>query len=290
MDYTLSPARRARVVDALHEWLADEQLDRVCVEAITGRGGTAGQNQLESMDRDLLDRLGSPDAILDETLENHAERGGKLRLRAVFKDGDGKETSRRRELQLVRAGGANSSGGAGTGGDRATALIARSMASALDSQGRRTDSSHELAVKTLMDSGQLVNGIQEQRLVDLLTMADKLNTAQLQAMKAELQLEFERAQGKSGFFGAIGEALAENPELLGSMTKAIGPGIVMIGTALQQLAAGMVKRWELDEGEGVDDEEADELDERLARLEAMVAKLVVAQAAPEAGDGAAPTA
>jgi hypothetical protein len=155
VQYKLSEQRTNLVIRTLDVWLRSSELDRIAIDAVGGGKNPRQQSQAGSYSRAEIDELGSSEALLDLVVEEHGQRGGKLQLRGIFRDGDGNETFKRKTLQLTRVSPGERTGSQGR--DAGFERLASSLSSAVDGLGRRLDHSQDQVVAALKDqagSGQ----------------------------------------------------------------------------------------------------------------------------------------
>jgi len=155
MQYRLTEQRSNLVIRTLDTWLRTPELDRVVVDAVDGSGHARSQAQSGSYSRAEIEELGTAEALVDLVVEEHGQRGGKLQLVGVFRDGDGNETRKRKTLQLTRVSPGERTGSQGR--DAGFERLASSLSSAVDGLGRRLDHSQDQVVAALKEqagSGQ----------------------------------------------------------------------------------------------------------------------------------------
>ena len=190
MQYKPSPARLALVIRAVDEWLSDPQLDRIVVDNVGGVHGSREQKAAGHMEREELAELGTAEAVVDLVVEEYGQRGGKLQLRGIFRDEEGKERSRKRVLQLSRVAPGERTGSQGR--DAGFERLAGSLSSAVDQLGRRLDHSQDQVVNALQEQGSAGERFYG-KMLDLQEQSSETALAQAVAIESlSMQLRHDR--------------------------------------------------------------------------------------------------
>jgi hypothetical protein len=153
--YRMTEQRANLVIRVVDTWLRLPELDRIAVDAVDASGSSRTQAQAGGYSRAEIEELGSAEALVDLVVEEHGQRGGKLQLRGIFVDAEGKETYRRKTIQLTRISPGERTGSQGR--DAGFERLASSLSSAVDGLGRRLDHSQDQVVAALREqagSGQ----------------------------------------------------------------------------------------------------------------------------------------
>jgi hypothetical protein len=233
MQYRVSPARTALVVRAIEGWLASEDLERIVVDNVGGVRTAREQHQAGSYSREELAEIGTAEALIDLVVEEFGQRGGKLQMRGVFRDPEGKETNRRRMLQLTRVAPGERTGSQGR--DAGFERLAGSLSSAVDQLGRRLDHSQDQVVSALQEqgaSGERFYG----KMLDLQEQSSETSLAQAVAIEGlSRQIQHDRE-----LFDLRME-MQEAESIWNDLLPQILPGLVAAAVPVMQAGARLIE-------------------------------------------------